>query len=161
MATFQSFEEIEAWKESRLLIKSVRAICKRNDVKNDWAFIDQITRSARSIAANIAEGCDALTPPEFITYLGHAKRSAAETRSHLYDAVDEKYVTEKEFAQLSEQTKKICSMLAKLIHYLQSLDQREKRTMKSHAVQRITKNEQTKNGSLAQNLSFPQNRRGA
>lgn len=122
MATFLDFEDIQAWKESRILVKDIRAICKRENVYRDYAFIDQITRSVRSISANIAEGNDALTSNEFIHYLGIAKRSAGEVRSHLYDAIDERYITNAEFELLAQQTKKITSMLAKLIHYLQSVD---------------------------------------
>ena len=133
MGTFQSFEEIEAWKESRILIREIRLICKRETVLKDWSFVDQITRAARSIAANIAEGNDSLTTSEFISFLGFSKRSTAEVRAHLYDALDEKYISNHEFDILSNQTKKICAMLAKLIHYLQSLHLKTKRTAKNFA----------------------------
>lgn len=141
MATFKNFEDIEAWQESRTLIHMVRKICKRDCVKKDYSFVDQVTRASRSIAANIAEGNDALTAPDFINFLGHAKRSAAEVRSHFYDALDEGYISKEEFESLADHTKKICSMLAKLIHYLQTLDQKQKRTMKEYRItkQRITK----------------------
>jgi len=130
MGTFRSFEEIDVWQESRKLIREIRKICKSDTVKKDYPFVDQITRSSRSIAANIAEGNDALTVPEFIQYLGHAKRSAAEVRAHLYDALDEGYVSQQEFNVLAEQTRIISRMLAKLIHYLQTLDHSQKRTYK-------------------------------
>lgn len=128
MGTFQSFEEIEAWNESRKLARAVRAICKKVHVRSDFSFVDQITRAARSVSANIAEGNDAMTIPEFINYLGYSKRSCAEVRSHLYDALDEEYIDAQEHFELSEITKKICRMLAGLIHYLQSLDPNRKRT---------------------------------
>ena len=131
MTTFRKFEEMRVWQEGRKLVKDIRSICKRPKTKNDWSFVDQITRSARSISANIAEGSDALTGPEFITFLGHAKRSAAEVRSHLYDALDEEYISKEEFTILSQQTIHIGSMLAKLIHHLQSIDMKMKRTFRS------------------------------
>ena len=129
MGTFHSFEEIEAWKEARTLVLKIREICKRDAVKRDFSFIDQITRSSRSVPANIAEGFESNSPPDFVKFLGYSKRSAGEVRSHLYDALDEKYITSEEFNILSEQTKIICRMIAKLIHYLQSLDQKQKRTI--------------------------------
>ena len=128
MAQFRSFEDIQVWQESRKLLWSIRQICKREKVQRDFSFIDQITRSARSISTNIAEGSDAMTPPEFIQFLGYAKRSSGETRSHLYDALDEQYISRSEFDMYTDQTKKICSMIAKLIHHLQSLDPTWKRT---------------------------------
>lgn len=150
MATFQSFEEIESWKESRILVQKIREICKKESVRKDFGFIDQITRSGRSISANIAEGFESLTPPEFITFLGYAKRSAGEVRSHLYDAIDEGYISQEEFTSLSEQTKKICSMIAKLIHYLQSVNQKQKRTVSNFT--RATNNESPKTNKLSATL---------
>lgn len=131
MATFHSFEDIDAWQEGRKLVRAIRAVCKRNSVKRDFPFIDQITRAARSITANIAEGFESMTNPTFITFLGYSKRSAGEVRSHLYDAIDEQYISQEEFDALADQAQKICRMLAKLIHYLQSLDQSQQRTAKS------------------------------
>lgn len=71
-----------------------------------------------------------MTIPEFINFLTISKRSAAEVRSHLYDALDEKYISPEEFEALGNTCKKICSMIAKLIHHLQSLDPALKRTFK-------------------------------
>jgi four helix bundle protein len=62
--------------------------------------------------------------------LGYAKRSAGEVRAHLYDALEEGYLSKKEFDELCERTKKICRMIAGLIHYLQTLDHSQKRTRK-------------------------------
>lgn len=143
MATFQSFEEITAWQEGRKLVRSVRSICKKESVKRDFGFVDQITRASRSVSANIAEGFEALTVPEFITFLGYAKRSAGEVRSHLYDALDESYISQNEFTALAEDTKMICRMIAKLIHYLQTVDHNVKRTLKNP--KQSTKNQKPTN----------------
>lgn len=139
MSTFSSFEEIDAWQESRSLVRKVRAICKRKQVERDYPFIDQITRSARSVSGNIAEGYEALTIPDFINYLGISKKSCGEVRSHLYDALDEKYVSQEEFEELAALTRKICRMIAKLIHYLQSLDPKQRRTHKGNCQTRNQK----------------------
>lgn len=120
MTSFQKFEEMKVWQESRNLIRAIRAICKNTFVAKDFSFCDQITRSARSVSANIAEGSDALSSKEFIMFLGYAKRSVAEVRSHLYDALDEKYISKEQFLTLTTPCSKIGSMIAKLIHYLQN-----------------------------------------
>lgn len=122
---------MQVWQESRKVVREIRSVCKRPLVKHDFAFIDQITRAARSISANIAEGNDSMTTPQFITFLGYAKASAAEVRSHLFDALDEKYISDEEFKNLFERSKAISKMLAKLIHYLQSTDLPLPRTMTS------------------------------
>ena len=121
MTTFRTFEDIDAWKESRILIKKVREICKRPAVRKDFVLVDQVTRACRSIAANIAEGNDALSTPQFITFLGYAKRSAAEVRAHVYDLIDEQYITKTEFEDLVMLCRKIARMLSKLISYLETI----------------------------------------
>jgi len=131
MAVFHSFEEIDAWQESRLLVRAIRSICKREQVRRDFAFSDQITRAARSISANIAEGFECMTTKEFINFLSIAKRSSGEVRAHLYDALDEEYISEEEFKSLAEKSKKICRIIAGLIHYLQTIDNKQRRTIKT------------------------------
>lgn len=130
MVQFRNFEEIHSWQEARKLVRSIRTICKQENARRDFSFVDQITRAARSVSANIAEGNDALTIPAFIEFLGYAKRSCAEVRSHLYDALDEHYITQDEFDAYADHTKKICAMLAKLIHHLQSCNTKLKRTLR-------------------------------
>jgi four helix bundle protein len=121
MAAFHSFEDIDAWQESRRLVRTIRSICRRPQVIHDRNFVDQISAAARSISANIAEGCEASTTKGFIQFLGYAKRSAGEVRSHLHDALDEGYVNATEFEELVSQCLKISRMLASLIRYLRNL----------------------------------------
>lgn len=115
---FSAFEEIVAWQDARDLTRMVRLFCKRAIEKKDWGWVDQISRSSISIMANIAEGNDATTNPEFIVFLGYAKRSSAEVRSHLYCGLDEEYLTQEEFERAADLTKKIGAQLAKLMLYL-------------------------------------------
>jgi len=114
------------------LTRKIRAICRRPQAKKDYAFVDQITRSVRSIAANIAEGFESSSVLEFVSYLGIAKRSAGETRAHLYDALDEHYISAEEFHDIAEHTILISKMLSGLMAYLRSsgVNQRKKRIMK-------------------------------
>ena len=127
MSTFERFEDIEAWKEGRKMVKEIRKICKRQNVKRDFGFVDQITRAARSVCANIAEGFESITVMEFITFLGYARRSAGEVRSHLYDALDEEFISNQEFNSLYDQSRKIGCMTAKLIEYLNKIDKSRRR----------------------------------
>ncbi len=114
----KSFEEAEVWKDARVLTKSVRLICKREYVMKDFGWVDQISRASLSIMANIAEGFEAQTDKEFAVFLGYAKRSAGEVRSHLFYGKDEEYLTDKEFSELGILSKKICAGLANFIRYL-------------------------------------------
>jgi len=126
MSTFTRFEEIEVWQQGRILIRMVRKISKSEQMRRDFALVDQLTRSARSVCANIAEGNDAHTRPDFIKFLSQAKKSAAEVRSHLYDALDENYVTKETFEAIAKQAEKVSGMLMRLIQYLRSAPKKAK-----------------------------------
>ena len=107
---------------------------KNSFLMNKLPFISRVLFSVMAtllisyvLQANIAEGNDALTTPDFISYLIHAKKSSAEVRSHLYDALDENYITKSEFEETCEQTRKVSRMLSSLVSYLQGIDQKRKR----------------------------------
>lgn len=56
MARIHSFEEIEAWKASHILIKEIYLITNQSLFSTDYGLKDQMRRAAVSISANIAEG---------------------------------------------------------------------------------------------------------
>jgi four helix bundle protein len=97
MGTIKRFEDIEAWKKARIMVRSVYSITTRTAFAKDFGLKDQIQRAAVSVMANIAEGFDTGTNREFIRYLLYSRASLAEVQSHLYVALDREYITDKEF----------------------------------------------------------------
>ena len=76
-----AFEKLEVWKRScRLCADLFRAV---NDCRN-FAFRDQITRSALSVPSNIAEGYERASLNEYLRFLKIAKGSCGELRTQLY-----------------------------------------------------------------------------
>jgi len=61
--------------------------------------------------ANIAEGSERRTSPEYDYFLNIAKGSSAELRSHLYIALDQGYLTKEMFEALMVKTTEIGRML--------------------------------------------------
>jgi four helix bundle protein len=106
------------WKDARILIRNVRLLCKKAHANHDFAFIDQITRAARSVAANIAEGAEDSYNAQFVVFLGYAKRSAGEVRAHLYDALDEGYINQSTFDSLAHDTVRLCAKIGAFMKYL-------------------------------------------
>lgn len=79
------FEKLDVWKRScRFSCEIYNAL---NDCKN-FGFKDQLTRSALSIASNIAEGEERETTNESARFLYIAKGSAGEAITQLYIGIE-------------------------------------------------------------------------
>lgn len=112
---YRSFEELEVWKKScRLTVRVYEALrtCK------DFGLKDQMTRSAVSIASNIAEGAERDSRLEFIRFLHIAKGSAAELRTQVYIAQQIEALPTFCAKELINDLKTISAMLQNLINTL-------------------------------------------
>jgi four helix bundle protein len=114
----EKFEDIQAWQEARVLTNLIYEATKGSLFSKDYGLKDQIQRAAVSIMANIAEGFDAASDVEFIKFLIYSRRSASEIQSHLYVALDQKYITQEKFQELYEEAKKVKGLIGGFIKYL-------------------------------------------
>src|SRR6185295_5993081 len=103
VATFRSFEEIEAWQKARVLADKIYRITQEGSFSKDFKLKDQINDSSGSIMDNIAEGFERNGSREFIQFLSIAKGSAGEVRSQLYRALDRNHISEQTFIELKEE----------------------------------------------------------
>ena len=92
MPTFRRFEDIQAWQKARLLVKEIYLISGTNDFGKDFELRRQLGRSAVSIMANIAEGQGRRTDKDFANFLNMSLGSVAESKSHIYLALDLGYI---------------------------------------------------------------------
>ena len=118
MAKIERFEDIESWKKSRELAKSVYRITLNQPFARDFGLRDQIRRASVSILSNIAEGFQRDGDKEFVQFLSLAKGSCGEVRAQLYVALDQQYIAAEEFSSLSASATEISRMLSGLIKYL-------------------------------------------
>jgi four helix bundle protein len=118
MATFKKFEEIEAWQKARELTKRVYKISRTTSFARDFGLKDQIRRASVSIMSNIAEGYDRSGTGEFIQFLATAKGSAAEVKCQLYVALDQSYIDQATFVELTRLAAETGNMIGGLINYL-------------------------------------------
>jgi four helix bundle protein len=122
MATFQRFEEIEAWRKARELTRQVYAATNQGRFSKDFGLRDQIRRASVSIMSNIAEGCERGGTGEFVQFLAIAKGSAGEVRAQLYVAFDQGYLEQDVFEELLGTAAQISRMLSGLMTYLRKSD---------------------------------------
>ncbi|PTL35386.1 four helix bundle protein [Candidatus Methylomirabilis limnetica] len=114
------FEDLECWQEARSLVRTVYAATRDGAFKKDLRLSGQIQAAAASVMANIAEGFIRRSDKEFIQFLFIAMSSAAEVQSHLYIAVDQGYVDQKQFDDMYTQANKTAMIISGLLKYLRT-----------------------------------------
>lgn len=125
MATVDKFEDLEAWRKARELVRGVYAATAEKSFARDFALRDQMRRAAVSAMSNIAEGFDRKGNREFIHFLSIAKGSAAEVKSQLYVALDAGHIDDDAFETLRGLTDDTSRLIGGLMRYL-SRSERER-----------------------------------
>ena len=118
MSTFKRFEDIIAWQKARQLCKIINGYAKNGLFSQDYKLVSQIKGSSGSAMDNIAEGFERGGNKEFIQFLFISKGSAGETRSQLYRAIDNEYISEAEFQIVYDLADEIGKLNRGLISHL-------------------------------------------
>lgn len=118
MATFRRFEDIQAWQKSREVAVQIYKISSKGDFGKDFDLRSQIRRSTVSIMANIAEGQGRRTDKDFAHFLNISIGSVAETKSHLYLALDLEYIDKENFELIYAKVDEIGRMIFGLSSHL-------------------------------------------
>lgn len=117
----ERFEDIECWKEARLLVKEIYRLFT---TLKDYGFRDQIQRASISVMSNIAEGFDRSSNKEFIQFLVIARGSVSEVKSLSYAALDIGYINKDAFSGISEHCFKLTNLINGFIRYLRTADRK-------------------------------------
>ncbi len=115
----EKFEDVLAWEKARNLTVAIYRITNKNsDFVRDFDLKSQIRKSSISIMSNIAEGFGRKSDKAFLNFLNIAHGSAAELQSHLYIALDLKYIEKSEFERLYDLAGEVSKIITGLGKYL-------------------------------------------
>jgi four helix bundle protein len=117
-------EDLQVFQRARAFAVAVFAITDR--FQADFWLRDQLTRSAASIAANIAEGFPQGTDRAFARYLSVAAGSAEEARAHLTVAEERGRAASTAVSDLRQEALEIVRMLNALIRHLRRSDRKDR-----------------------------------
>ncbi len=120
MAAFNRFEDIIAWQKARILCKLINGYTQKEKFSKDFKLISQIKSSSGSAMDNIAEGFERGGNKEFSQFLSISKGSAGETRSQLYRALDNEYISENEFQEAYNLADEVGKLTGALMNHLKS-----------------------------------------
>ena len=124
MAKITRFEDLMSWQKARELNRLVYKISKNGNFAKDFGLRDQIRRASVSVMSNIAEGFERGGDREFVQFLSTAKGSCGEVRCQLYVALDENYLNEAEFKELSGCSTEVSRLISGMMTYLQGSELR-------------------------------------
>jgi len=118
MAVWKRFEEMDVWKKACQLTCSVYEITREGEVAKDFAFRDQVRRSALSVPSNIAEGFERGSDSQFVQMLWIAKGSCGELRTQLYLGKRLGHIDGDKMQELVALAEEVSRMIAGLIKHL-------------------------------------------
>ena len=113
-----SFEDLQVWKDSRILVKSIYQLTSDGKFSKDFGLREQIQRASVSSMNNIAEGFERNNNKEYVKFLGYSKGSAGEVRSMLYVAIDLGYISQDSFSVHYQMAINIITQISNFIKYL-------------------------------------------
>ena len=120
MAGWKDFQEIVAWQLARALKIQIDVYLKRPEFKRHYRYCNQLSDSARSGPANIAEGFGRHGNREFARFVRIAKGSEAEVLNHLIDARDQQLITDAEFLEAEHAARRAMKAAVGLIRHLEN-----------------------------------------
>jgi len=118
MATIKRFEDLECWQEARKFVRLIYDLTKKGKFSKDFRLVSQITDSAVSSMANIAEGFHRKSNKDFMKFLDYSRASVAETLSHSYVALDQEYINQEELELVKQQADVVWKKVNNFISYL-------------------------------------------
>jgi four helix bundle protein len=120
MAAAKKYQDLICWQIAAQLRDRILKLTNDGPAARAKDFCDDIRRSARSAPSNLSEGFGAFYPREFARFARIARRSLMETRNHLEDAGEQKYLEEHVIRELVHLTFRAQKATTGLIKYLDS-----------------------------------------
>lgn len=114
------FEDLKAWQEAHKLVIMIYKITKTFPAEEKFRLIDQICRSASSVAANLVEGSARAYRKEYLQFVYQSRGSLEETKYHLLLAQDLGYVKSIQYNNILNQANITGKLINGLIKYLRT-----------------------------------------
>lgn len=126
----EKIEDIEIWQVSRKLTRLIYKYTGGESFSKEFRFKDQIRAAAGSVMDNIAEGYGRGGNKEFINFLCIARGSNEETRSQLYRAYDNEFISPSEFEDAIALVNEVSNKINSFIGYLKQSEFKGTRYLK-------------------------------
>lgn len=110
----RSFEDLEVWKEARILVVAIYEVTKKFPKEEMFGLVNQMRRATVSVISNIAEGFSRKTSNEKFQFYSISSGSLVELHTQVIIAKDIGYVSDVESNGIINQINKIGRLLTGL-----------------------------------------------
>ena len=107
-----SYKNLEAYKESKTLVKKVYALLKKFPREETYALCDQLRRAVISVPSNIAEGSGRTSAKDQAHFFEMAFGSLMEVDCQMDIAHELGYVSSDEHEEVTVQISKVAALLS-------------------------------------------------
>ena len=108
------YKNLDAYKESKILVRMVYEMLKQFPKEEQYALCDQLRRAVISIPSNLAEGCGRYSTKEQLHFLEIAFGSLLEVECQMDIAHDIDYISESQLVSVNAQIRKVAALLSGL-----------------------------------------------
>ncbi len=106
-----SFEKLNVWKESILLVKTIYKLTTNFPSEEKFGLTSQLRRATVSISSNIAEGTSRSTNKDKAHFTTISFSSTMEVLNQLIIAKELKFISKEDYLETRKQIYKISNML--------------------------------------------------
>ena len=111
----KTYRQLEVWQRSIDLVEIIYRLCAELPANERYGLRSQMTRSAVSVAANIAEGYGRVARGDYVQHLSIARGSLMELETLITVAVRLQLISRSNAVPAWELAERVCQMLTKLI----------------------------------------------
>ena len=110
----RSYRDLIVWQKGMDLTVEVYKLARQFPSSERYRLVDQLTRAAASVAANIAEGHERTTRRDYANFVSMARGSLAETETFLILAQRLEYATAEQVRSAIDLASEVGRMLSAL-----------------------------------------------
>jgi len=120
MSEVLSYRELDVWKHSRILVKTIYQITRNFPKEEQFGLTNQLRRAVVSIPSNIAEGCGRNHFKDSIQFFFIARGSLYEVETQVIVSFDLDYLSQGDLDATLDQIVRYKKILNGFINYYQS-----------------------------------------
>ena len=97
-----SYKDLIVWQKAKALAVATYGVTEKFPHAERYGLTAQLRRAAVSVVSNIAEGQGRLTKGEFLQFLGNSRGSLLELETQFAIALDLKFISLGDFAEIEK-----------------------------------------------------------